>query len=163
MKSFEVSQSSRQAETTSTRLEEVIDTTRQRQHRQDHENGHRCSGGNRRQVIDKLEPVELFRGPTHSTGHVPTGINRPATIHREHPTRLHLDSKRRTTSTVQPLLRGNVDHDRLRRDKHSFPSRTLKRFRKDLIDSTFFLLPSLRQDCRKRGSQGSRAITTTSG
>jgi hypothetical protein len=80
--SLENSQSSRQAETTSTRPE-VIDDTRQRRHRQDHEDGHRYCGGNRRHVIDKLGPVDLVRRPTHSTGYVPTEYIRPATIHQK--------------------------------------------------------------------------------
>ncbi len=61
--SFETSQSSRQVETTSTRPE-VIDVTRQRQHRQDHEDGHRYCGGSRRQSIDKLGPVERVQDDT---------------------------------------------------------------------------------------------------
>jgi hypothetical protein len=54
--------------------------------------------------------VELVRRPTHSTGHVPTRINRPATIHPEQPTRLYLTARRRTTVTVQPMCIGSVDH-----------------------------------------------------
>ncbi len=54
---FKVSQSSRQVETTSTRSA-VIDDTRQRQYRQDHEDGHWYCWWNRRQEIDKFGPVE---------------------------------------------------------------------------------------------------------
>jgi hypothetical protein len=52
-------------------------------------------------VIDEFEPVDRVRGTTHSTGHVPTQENRPATIHQEQSTRLHLAARRRTTCTVQ--------------------------------------------------------------
>jgi hypothetical protein len=62
--------------------------------------------------------VERVQGTTHSTGHVPTEDNRPATFHRKHSTRLHLAARRRTTCTVQPLRRGSADHERLRSDKH---------------------------------------------
>jgi hypothetical protein len=65
---------------------------------------------------------------THSTSHVPMEENRPATIHWEHPTRLDLTVRRRTTFTVKPLWRGSVDHERLRSDKHSLPSQTLESF-----------------------------------
>ena len=85
---FKTSQGSRQAETTSTRPE-VIDDTRQRQHRQDHEDGHRYSTGH----------------VPHSTGHVPTKYSRPVTIHQKKPPRLHLTEKRRTTFNVQALCK----------------------------------------------------------
>jgi len=65
-------------------------------------------------VIDEFEPVDRVRGTTHSTGHVPTQDKRPATIHQEQTTRLHLAARRRSTFTVQPLLKGCVDHERLR-------------------------------------------------
>ena len=134
--SLENSQSSRQAETTSTRPE-VIDDTRQRRHRQDHEDGHRYCGGNRRHVIDKLGPVDLVRRPTHSTGHVPTEYIRPATIHPKQPPRLHLTAKRRTTFNVQPLRKGRVDHKSLRSDDHRFPL-DIGSFHKNLRNPHFF-------------------------
>ena len=105
--SFDLSQCSRQAETTSTRPA-VIDTTRQRQNRQDHEDGHRYCGGNTRQAIDKLGPVELVRRPTHSTGHVPTEYRRPATIHQKQPPKLHLTSKRRTTKVFPKTIEFHI-------------------------------------------------------
>ena len=63
-----------QGKPTSTRPE-VIDTTRQRQHREDHEDGHRYCGGSRRQAICIC----------------------PAVIHQKQP-ELHLTAKRRTTT-----------------------------------------------------------------
>ena len=66
-------ESSRQAETTSTRPE-VIAVTRQRQDREDHEDGHRYCGGNRRQAICIC----------------------PAFIHQKQPPTLYLTAKRRT-------------------------------------------------------------------
>jgi len=39
----------------------VIDATSQRQHRQDHDGGHRYCGESRRQAIDKLGPVKCMR------------------------------------------------------------------------------------------------------
>ena len=147
--SFELSQCSRQAETTSTRPA-VIDTTRQRQNRQDHEDGHRYCGGNTRQAIDKLGPVELVRRPTHSTGHVPTEYIRPATIHQKQPPRLHLTAKRRTTFNVQPLRKGSVDHKRLRNDEHRFPLRHWKVFTKTFEFHICF--SSVCGWCRNRGS-----------
>jgi len=64
-----------QGKPTSTRPE-VIDTTRQRQHREDHEDGHRYCGGSRRQAICIC----------------------PAVIHQKQPPTLHLTAKRRTTT-----------------------------------------------------------------
>jgi len=114
--SFEAPESSRQAETTSTRPT-VIDVTRQRQHRQDHDGGHRYCGEGRRQAIGKLGPVELVRRSTHPTGIVTTEENRPEIIHQKQPARLHLTAKRRTLFNVQPLRIGSVDHKRLRSDE----------------------------------------------
>jgi len=64
-----------QGKPTSTRPE-VIDATRQRQHREDHEDGHRYCGGRRRQVICIC----------------------PAAIHQKQPRTLHLTVNRRTTT-----------------------------------------------------------------
>jgi hypothetical protein len=97
------------------------------------------------------ESMDRVQETTHSTGHVPTEDNRPATIHREHPTRLYLPARRRTTFTVQSLRRGSVDHERLRNDKHSLPSRTFERFLKNLR-----ILMILVQPNKKCESQGNR-------
>ena len=135
--SFETSQSPRQAETTSTRPT-VIDVTRQRRNRQDHDGGYRYCGEGRRQAIGKVGPVELVRRSTHPTGNVPTEDNRPAIIRQKQPARLHLTAKRRTTFNVQPLYIGNVDHKRLRIDEHRFPLWTFRRFHQNTSNSTFF-------------------------
>ena len=50
----------------------VIDATRQRQHRQDHDGGYRYCRESRRQAIGKLGPVELVRRQQHLTGIVQT-------------------------------------------------------------------------------------------
>ena len=92
------------------------------------------------------------RGTTHSTGHVPTEDNRTATIHREHPTKLYLPARRRTTFTVQSLRRGSVDHERLRNDKHSLPSRTFERFLKNLRILMILVQPNKKR--REPGEQG---------
>ena len=70
----------------------------------------------------------------HLTGHVPTKNIRPATIHQEQPSRLHLNAKRRPTFRVHPLRKGSVDHKRLRSDETLLPSQDIARFRK----TTFF-------------------------
>jgi len=54
------------------------------------------------------------------------GKNRPAFIRQKQPARLHLTAKRRTTSGVQPLRIGSVDHKRLGSDGHRFPLRTFR-------------------------------------
>ena len=64
-----------QVKPTSTRPE-VIDTTRQRQHREDHEDGNRYCGGSRRQTVCIC----------------------PVVIHQKQPPTLHLTTKRRTTT-----------------------------------------------------------------
>ena len=136
--SFKDSQSSRQAETTSTRPT-VIDVTRPRRHRQDHDGGDRHRGKGRRQAIGKLGPVDLVRRSTHPTGNVLTEDNRPAIIRQNQPVRLHLTAKRRTTFNVQPMLIGSVDHKRLRIDEHRFPLWKFRKFHQNTSIPHFFL------------------------
>jgi hypothetical protein len=64
---------------------------------------------------------------TPSTDNVLTEDNRPATINNNQRTRLHLDARRRTTFTVQPLLKGSVDQERLRIHNICFTLRTLRK------------------------------------
>jgi hypothetical protein len=61
----------------------------------------------------------------------------------------------------EALDRGNVDHERLRSYKHSLPSQDIETVSKRPSKFHNFLFPSLGQDCRKRGNQGSRSIVTT--
>ncbi len=151
---FEASQSPRQAETTSTRPT-VIDVTRQRRYRQDHDGGHRYCGKGRRQAIGNLGPVDLVRRSTHPTGIVPTEDSRPAIIRQKQPARLHLTAKRRTTFNVQLLCIGSVDHKCLRHDEHRFPLWTFRRFHQNTSIPHFFL--SCLRWFRKRGSKRYRS------
>ena len=160
--SFEASQNSRQAEddVDKTRRKAIV-VTRQQKHRQDQKDGHRYYGESRRQVIDKLEPVERVRRPTHSTGNVPTEDNRSATIHNNQPTRLHLAARRRTTFTVQPLRKGSVDQERLRRGKSSLPSLHITKTNSGDLNSTFFFSSFFALELPKEGAYGTRATATT--
>ena len=74
-------------------------TTQGKQHRQDQKEGHRYYGGNRRQAIDKLEPVEWERRPTTTHWSRTDGNIRPAAIHWGQLTRSYLPPSRRTTFT----------------------------------------------------------------
>ncbi len=148
----------------------TIDTTRKQKHRQDQKDGHRYYRGNRRQVIDKIQPMERVRRPTHSTVNVPTEDIRPETLNNNQPTRLYLDARRRTTFTVQPLHNVRVDQECLRRSESSLPSlythRHITKTKSGNLNSTVFFHPSFRAGIPERvmeigGAYDTRATTTT--